>query len=110
MVLAGRFPIASARQWLGGRFGQSRRRPSASPMRLEAFVDVAGSAREQGLAQGAIGLREILFQSVTAIGPAAAIAFSIAVAAVYAGGALVLSVLVAMIACLFVASSIGQLS
>jgi amino acid transporter len=73
-------------------------------------VDAGGSGRESGLARNAIGLQEVLFQSVTAIGPAAAVAFSIAVAAVYAGGALVLSVLVAMVACLFVASSIGQLS
>ncbi len=62
------------------------------------------------LATGAIGLQQVLFQSVTAIGPAAAIAFSIAIAAAYAGGALVLSVIVAMIGCLFVASCIGQLS
>jgi amino acid transporter len=41
--------------------------------------------------------------------PAAAGAFSIIVGAPYAGGALPLGVLLALVACLFVASSIGQL-
>ncbi|MDQ6709941.1 MAG: APC family permease [Candidatus Dormibacteraeota bacterium] len=42
--------------------------------------------------------------------PAAAVAFSIIVGAPYAGGSLPLSVLLALLACLFVAVSIGQLA
>jgi amino acid transporter len=63
-----------------------------------------------GLARSAIGLREVLFQSITHMAPAAAVAFSIIVGAPFAGGALPLGVLPALVACLFVASSIGQLA
>ena len=61
------------------------------------------------LARGAIGLREVLFQSVTSMAPAGAVALSIAAGATYAGGALPLSVL-ALVGCLLAASSIGQLA
>ena len=63
-----------------------------------------------GLAREAIGLREVLFQSITHMAPAAAVAFSIIVGANFAAGALPLSVLLAMVGCLLVAVSIGQLS
>jgi amino acid transporter len=63
-----------------------------------------------GLAREAIGLREVLFQSVTSMAPAGAVALSIAAGATYAGGALPLAVLLALVACLLVASSIGQLA
>ena len=63
-----------------------------------------------GLARGAIGLREVLFQSITSMAPAGAVALSIAVGATFAGGALPLAVLLALVACLLVASSIGQLA
>ncbi len=68
------------------------------------------STEAAGLARGAIGLREVLFQSVTSMAPAGAVALSIAVGATYAGGALPLAVVLALIACLLVASSIGQLA
>lgn len=64
----------------------------------------------QGLAKNAIGLRGVLFQSVTAMAPAAAVAYSIPAGAGFAGGALTGSVVFAMIGCLFVALAIGQLS
>jgi amino acid transporter len=64
----------------------------------------------RGLAREAIGLREVLFQSITHMAPAAAVAFSIIVGANFAGGALPLSVVLAMVGCLLVAISIGQLS
>src|SRR6204780_1806042 len=63
-----------------------------------------------GLSRGAIGLREVLFQSVTSMAPAGAVPLSIAAGATYAGGALPLAVLLALVACLLVASSIGQLA
>ena len=63
-----------------------------------------------GLAREAIGLREVLFQSITHMAPAAAVAFSIVVGANYAAGALPLSVLFALVGCLLVAISIGQLA
>jgi amino acid transporter len=63
-----------------------------------------------GLRRNAIGLREVLFQSITAMAPGAAIAASIPAGAAFAGGALPLAVIVAMVACLFTASSIGELA
>jgi amino acid transporter len=71
---------------------------------------MAQNASSHGLAREAIGLREVLFQSITHMAPAAAVAFSIIVGANYAGGALPLSVVLAMVGCLLVAVSIGQLA
>ncbi|MGA3353035.1 MAG: APC family permease [Acidimicrobiales bacterium] len=67
-------------------------------------------AKDPALAKDAIGLREVLFQSVTHMAPAAAVAFSIPAGAAYAARALPLSTLLALIACLFVAVSIGELA
>jgi amino acid transporter len=63
-----------------------------------------------GLAHEAIGLREVFFQSVTHMAPAAAVAFSIIAGAGFAAGALPLAVILALIGCLLVALSIGQLA
>jgi amino acid transporter len=68
------------------------------------------TSHSPGLAREAIGLREVLFQSITHMAPAAAVAFSIIVGAQFAGGALPLAVVLALIACLLVAISIGQLA
>jgi amino acid transporter len=62
------------------------------------------------LRRDAIGLREVLFQSITDMAPGAAIAASIPAGALYAGGALPLSVLIALVACLLSASCIGLLA
>ena len=68
-----------------------------------------GSA-SPGLRRGAIGLREVLFQSITDMAPAAAIAASIPAGVAFAGGALPLSVLIALVACLLCASCVGELA
>ncbi|HEX5403455.1 MAG TPA: APC family permease [Pseudonocardiaceae bacterium] len=65
---------------------------------------------EAGLRRGAIGLREVLFQSITAMAPGAAIAASIPAGAAFAGGALPLAVIVALVACLFASLSIAELA
>ncbi|HYM49133.1 MAG TPA: APC family permease [Candidatus Limnocylindrales bacterium] len=62
------------------------------------------------LERNAVGLAPTLFQSITHMAPAAAVAFSIIVGVPYAGGSIPLAVLLALIACLFVAVSIGQLA
>src|SRR2546425_1044111 len=62
------------------------------------------------LERNAVGLAPTLFQSITHMAPAAAVAFSIIVGAPYAGGSLPLAVLLALVACLLVAISIGQLA
>jgi amino acid transporter len=63
-----------------------------------------------GLRRNAIGLREVAFQSITDMAPGAAIAASIPAGAAFAGGSLPLSVLFALIACLFCAWSVGLLA
>jgi len=63
-----------------------------------------------GLRRDAIGLREVLFQSITDMAPGAAIAASIPAGVAFAGGALPLSVLLALIASLFTAWTISQLA
>jgi amino acid transporter len=63
-----------------------------------------------GLRHGAIGLREVLFQSITDMAPGAAIAASIPAGVAFAGGALPLSVLIALVACLLCASCVGELA
>ncbi len=67
-------------------------------------------ASSTGLRRGAIGLREVLFQSVTDMAPGAAIAASIPAGVAFAGGGLPLSVLIALIACLLCASCVGELA
>lgn len=74
-------------------------------MGTEAPIGEPGQLRS-----GAIGLREVLFQSITAMAPGAAIAASIPAGAAFAGGALPLSVLIALVACLFTAVAIGELA
>jgi hypothetical protein len=87
----------------------SRHDPSSSGKGAN-MAATGSSGSSQGLARSAIGLREVLFQSITHMAPAAAVAFSIIVGAPFAAGALPLGVLLALVACLFVASSIGQLA
>lgn len=62
------------------------------------------------LREHSIGLPQVLFQSITHMAPGAAIAFSILFSIGFAGPALPLSVLLALIACTLVAISIGQLA
>jgi amino acid transporter len=65
---------------------------------------------DTGLRRDAVGLREVLFQSITDMAPGAAIAASIPAGVAFAGGALPLAVLFALVACLFSAWAIGQLA
>ena len=68
------------------------------------------SAPSVGLRKNAIGLREALFQGITDMAPGAAIAASIPAGAALAGGALPLSVVFALVACLLTASSVAELA
>ncbi|MEV6765678.1 hypothetical protein AB0N16_34610 [Streptomyces sp. NPDC051105] len=69
--------------------------------------EMAGGAAA-GLRRDAVGLREVLFQSVTAMAPAAAVAASIPSGAAFAGGSLPLAVVIALVACLFTASWVAE--
>src|SRR4029453_16661886 len=71
---------------------------------------MAQNGPSQRLAPEAIGLREVLFQSITHMAPAAGVAFSVIVGANFAAGPLPLSVVLALVGCLLVAVSIGQLA
>src|SRR3954452_11131360 len=62
------------------------------------------------LRKDAIGLREVLFQSITDMAPGAAIAASMPFGAAYAGGSLPLAVVFALIACLLSAVSVSELA
>lgn len=65
---------------------------------------------EESLQRNAIGLPEVLFQSITHMAPAVAVALSIGAATGFAGRLTPLAVVLAMVACLFTAYSIGQLA
>ncbi len=68
------------------------------------------SAADTGLRRDAVGLREVLFQSITDMAPGAAIAASIPAGVAFAGGALPLAVVFALVASLFTAWTISQLA
>ena len=57
-----------------------------------------------------IGLPQVLFQSITHMAPAAAVAYSIYISVPFSRQALALSVILALLACLCAATAIGQLA
>jgi amino acid transporter len=65
---------------------------------------------DHSLARDAVGLPQVIFVSVSTMAPAAGAVFAVTVGAFFAGGALPLSVLIALAGCLFTALSIGQLA
>jgi amino acid transporter len=73
----------------------------------EPAISVASPA---GLRRDAVGLREVMFQSITDMAPGAAIAASIPAGVAFGGGALPLSVLLALVACLLCAFCIAELA
>src|SRR5437868_4982764 len=64
----------------------------------------------KGLRPNAIGLTEVLFQSVTAMAPASAVAFSLGAAVPFAGTALPLATLIALAVCMLIAINIGAMA
>jgi amino acid transporter len=64
----------------------------------------------QHLREHSIGLPQVLFQSITHMAPAAAVAYSIYISVPDAQQALPLSVLLALVACICAATAIGQLA
>jgi amino acid transporter len=71
---------------------------------------VASSTGDASLERNAIGLTEVLFQSITHMAPAVATALSIGAATTFAGGNTPLAVVLALVAALFTAYSIGELA
>jgi amino acid transporter len=73
-------------------------------------VPTADTGGSPALKRGAVSFSGVLFQSITFMAPAIATALSIPLGISYAGGAAPLAVILALVACLFAANSIGQLS
>ena len=62
------------------------------------------------LRPNSIGLPGVLFQSITTMAPASAVAFSLGAAIPYTGASLPLAVFIALIVCIFIALNIGTLA
>lgn len=62
------------------------------------------------LRANSIGLPGVLFQSITTMAPASAVAFSLGAAIPYAGASLPLTVFIALIVCTLIALNIGSLA
>ena len=77
---------------------------------MSSADQVTDLTHSQPLRRNAIGLPDVVFTSVTTMAPASAAAFSIAVGALFAGGPLVLGVVIALVGCMFTALSIGQMA
>jgi amino acid transporter len=72
--------------------------------------DTTSSSGQATLRRNAIGLPGVLFQSITTMAPASAVAFSLGAAIPFAGGALPLAVLIALVVCSLIALNIGALA
>ena len=70
----------------------------------------SSSTESTALRKNAIGLPGVLFQSITTMAPASAVAFSLGAAIGLTGGALPLAVLIALIVCSLIALSIGSMA
>jgi amino acid transporter len=75
-----------------------------------AVAEPAGGRQFEHLREHSIGLPQVLFQSITHMAPAAAVAYSIYISVPDARQALPLSVGLALIACICAATAIGQLA
>lgn len=62
------------------------------------------------LRRNSIGLPEVLFQSITTMAPASAVAFSLGAAIPYTGASLPIAVFIALIVCALIALNIGTLA
>lgn len=71
---------------------------------------MASNTVDTSLERNAIGLTEVLFQSITHMAPAVATALSIGAATSFAGGNTPLAVVLALVAALFTAFSMGELA
>jgi amino acid transporter len=77
---------------------------------VDDIPTMQGAAQDTALRKNALGLPEVLFQSIASMAPAAAVATSLTPAIPTSGAALPLSVLLATAACALIAFCIGQLA
>ena len=79
-------------------------------MSIEEVKSPTESEQLKTLRSNAIGLPGVLFQSVTTMAPAGAVAFSLGAAIPFTGGALPLAVIFALVVCALVALNIGSMA
>jgi len=79
-------------------------------MSIEEVTPPTESEQLTMLRSNAIGLPGVLFQSVTTMAPAGAVAFSLGAAIPFTGGALPLAVVFALVVCVLVALNIGSMA
>src|SRR6266487_4109803 len=72
--------------------------------------ETPSSSEQATLRPNTIGLPGVLFQSITTMAPASAVAFSLGAAILFTGGALPLAVLIALIVCTLIAINIGAMA
>jgi amino acid transporter len=70
----------------------------------------APAPSQEGLRANTIGLTGVLFQSITTMAPASAVAFSLGAAIPFTGGALPLATVIALVVCILVAVNIGSMA
>ncbi len=73
-------------------------------------TESSSSSQQATLRPNTIGLPGVLFQSITTMAPASAVAFSLGAAIPFAGAALPLAVLIALIVCSLIALNVGALA
>jgi amino acid transporter len=79
-------------------------------MNVSASRTEAASESSVELEKGAIGLRQVLFQSITQMAPGASVVFGVGIIILYSGAASPFSLLIAFAGAVFVAVAIGQLA
>ncbi len=79
-------------------------------MEVSATQAVSDQDGSTGLEEGAIGLRQVLFQSITQMAPGASVVFGIGIIILYSGAASPFSLLIALAGGIFVAIAVGQLA
>lgn len=77
---------------------------------METKSASSSSSEQATLRPNTIGLPGVLFQSITTMAPASAVAFSLGAAIPFAGAALPLAVLIALIVCSLIAINVGALA
>jgi amino acid transporter len=77
---------------------------------VDDIPTVQSTVQDTALKKNALGLPEVLFQSIASMAPAAAVATSLTPAIPTSGAALPLSVFLATVACALIAACIGQLA
>src|SRR5260370_15712086 len=68
------------------------------------------STQPAQLHRGSLGLRAVVFQGITPIGPAINIVFTLPVIAAQAGATMSISLLLSVIVCFFIANTVAQFS